>query len=214
VTPRPLVCAHRGASAYHPDNSRAAFAAAIQIGADIIETDLRRSRDGRLVLAHDPLGAGTTEGLVELAELVELAAGRVALDVELKEAGYEDEVLAALDPRPAGLIVTSFLPRALAAVRALDPSVATGLILRPGRRHADPLARADGCGARAVVAHASLVGDGLGRRTLAAGRPLWVWTVNDPVRLAALMLDRAVTHVITDVPDVAIALRDAIPTSG
>ncbi len=191
MTPGPLVCAHRGASAYHPDNSRAAFAAAIQIGADIIETDLRRSR-----------------------ELVELTAGRVALDVELKEAGYEDEVLAALDPRPAGLIVTSFLPRALAAVRALDPSVATGLILRPGRRHADPLARADGCGARAVVAHASLVGDGLCRRTLAAGRPLWVWTVNDPVRLAALMLDRAVTHVITDVPDVAIALRDAIPTSG
>ena len=205
---RPLVCAHRGASAYHADNSRAGFAAAIEMRADVIETDVRRTADGRLVLSHDPIGPRPDPDLVELAELVELATGRVRLDVELKEAGYEADVLAALDPVPAGLIVTSFLPLSLAAVRALDAAVPTGLILRPGRRHADPLARADACGAHAVVAHASLAGDGLRRRALDADRPLWVWTLNDPRRLADAVRDPAIAAVITDVPDVALALRD------
>ena len=84
---RPAICAHRGASRAHPENSLAAFATAIEMGADMIETDVRRTPRGKLVLHHDPLGPRRPRGLVELAELVALADGRVALDVELKEAG-------------------------------------------------------------------------------------------------------------------------------
>jgi glycerophosphoryl diester phosphodiesterase len=202
----PLVCAHRGASAHLPDNSRAAFAAAIAMGADAIEADVRRSGDGRLVLAHDPVGQSKVEGLSELAELVSMAAGRVRLDVELKEAGYEREVLAVLEPRPAGLLVSSFLPEAVAAVRRVDPSVRTGLILGPGRWE-DPFGEADACGADLLVPNVALLDGALRNRAVADDRPLVVWTVNDPGTLEALLHDPAVGCVITDVPDIALGLR-------
>jgi glycerophosphoryl diester phosphodiesterase len=177
------------------------------MGADMIETDVRRTARGRLVLHHDPLGPRTPRELVELADLVKLAEGRIALDIELKEAGYEGEVLAALDPRPTGLVVTSFLPEAVAAVRALDPGAETGLIFRPGDRR-DLAARADACGAGMVVAHSSVLRPELAAELYRAGRPLMVWTVNDRRRLAALLAMPGVTHVVTDVPDAALALRD------
>ena len=206
---RPAICAHRGVSRAHPENSLAAFATAIEMGADMIETDVRRTPRGKLVLHHDPLGPRRPRGLVELAELVALADGRVALDVELKEAGYEEEVLAALDPRPEGLVVTSFIPKAVAAVHALDPGIATGLIFRPGDRR-ELAARAEACGARMVVIHSSALRPELGAELAAAGRPLMVWTVNDRRRLAAVMATPGVTHLVTDVPDVALALRAAL----
>jgi glycerophosphoryl diester phosphodiesterase len=201
------ICAHRGASRRHPENTLAAFAAAVDMGADMIETDVRRTAGGAIVLAHDPLGPRPPRGLVELGELVELADGRIALDVELKEAGYEADVLAVLDPRPDGLVVTSFLPEVIAAVRALDPEVETGLIFRPGDRR-DLAARAEARGARMVVAHSSVLRPELAARLHAAGRPLMVWTVNDRRRLAAVIEMPGVTHVVTDVPDVALSLRD------
>jgi glycerophosphoryl diester phosphodiesterase len=203
---RPAICAHRGASRRHPENTLAAFTAALEMGADMIETDVRRTARGKLVLHHDPLGPRRPRGLMELAQLVALSDGRVALDVELKEAGYEDEVLAALEPRPEGLIVTSFLPQAVAAVRELDPGVETGLIFRPGDRR-DLAARADACGARTVVAHSSVLRPELAAELHKAGRPLMVWTVNDRRRLAAVLAMPGVTHVVTDVPDVALSLR-------
>jgi glycerophosphoryl diester phosphodiesterase len=49
-----LIIAHRGHSAGHPENSPAAFKAAIACGADLIETDVRLTRDGVAVCCHDP----------------------------------------------------------------------------------------------------------------------------------------------------------------
>lgn len=50
---RPLIIAHRGASAHAPENTISAFRKAIQLGCDMIELDLRQSRDGHLVVIHD-----------------------------------------------------------------------------------------------------------------------------------------------------------------
>ena len=50
----PIVYAHRGASAELPENTLAAFARALEVGADAIETDAHMTRDGRIVLSHDP----------------------------------------------------------------------------------------------------------------------------------------------------------------
>jgi len=205
---RPLICAHRGASRRHAENSMAAFAGAIEMGADMIETDVRRTRAGRIVLAHDPLRGRRGDGLPGLADLVQLAAGRIALDVELKEPGYVADVLAELDPRPPGLIVTSFLPEVVAEAGALDPALATGLIFRPDDRH-DLLERAADCGAAAVVAHVNALTPELADAMLERRRPLMVWTVNKRRQLASVMALPGVTHVVTDVPDVALALRGA-----
>jgi glycerophosphoryl diester phosphodiesterase len=50
----PIIYAHRGASKELPENTLAAFARALEVGADAIETDAHLTRDGRLVLSHDP----------------------------------------------------------------------------------------------------------------------------------------------------------------
>ena len=138
---RPLICAHRGASAYYPENSREAILAAIDLGADMIETDVRRAPDGVLVLSHQP--PGSSEGLVTLAEFLELAGDHVIVDLELKESGYEADVVAALEPRPAGLVVSSFDPACVAAIRALAPDVETALLFGERAVGTDLFAQAD-----------------------------------------------------------------------
>jgi glycerophosphoryl diester phosphodiesterase len=59
---RPFMMAHRGASALLPENSLAAFARALADGADILETDLRFSKEGEIVLMHDETVDRTTTG--------------------------------------------------------------------------------------------------------------------------------------------------------
>jgi glycerophosphoryl diester phosphodiesterase len=60
--PRPLLIAHRGASATAPENTLAAFALAAAQGAEAIETDLRLSRDAQFVCFHDARLSRTTDG--------------------------------------------------------------------------------------------------------------------------------------------------------
>jgi glycerophosphoryl diester phosphodiesterase len=52
--PKPRVLAHRGLALEHAENTLGAFHAAIQAGADIVETDVHLSKDGRVIIAHDP----------------------------------------------------------------------------------------------------------------------------------------------------------------
>src|SRR5262249_4272611 len=78
---RPLCYAHRGARSYAPENTLLAFAITYDLGAEGVECDLRRSRDGGLVIIHDALVDRTTNGTGEVAtmsldELRSLDAGR------------------------------------------------------------------------------------------------------------------------------------------
>jgi len=69
LTRRPLVIAHRGESATAPEQTLVAFELAAELGADMIEADVRRTPDGRLVLLHDALLDRTTDGRGPLSAL-------------------------------------------------------------------------------------------------------------------------------------------------
>ncbi|MBQ9802848.1 MAG: hypothetical protein IJW51_07270 [Clostridia bacterium] len=74
------VAAHRGLSATYPENTMEAFRAAVEVGVDQVETDIRITKDGALVLIHDATLDRTTNGTGRvdahtLAELRELDAG-------------------------------------------------------------------------------------------------------------------------------------------
>src|SRR5690349_1723944 len=76
---RPVI-AHRGDSAHFPENTIPSFDRAIDLAADAIEFDLRVSRDGEIVIIHDPTVDRTTDGAgavssLTLAELKRLDAG-------------------------------------------------------------------------------------------------------------------------------------------
>jgi len=78
--PQTIIFAHRGASAYAPENTLAAFHLAVQQNADAIELDTKLSRDGHVVVIHDRTVDRTTSGTgqvndMTLSELQELDAG-------------------------------------------------------------------------------------------------------------------------------------------
>src|ERR1700756_3423904 len=142
----PPVLSHRGAWAQPPQNSLQAFERAIAMGCDAIEIDVRRSADDRLVVVHDARVGGRSVARQDhselkarlsagqapsLEEVLELAAGRVVVDVELKEDGYAAAAMTAIASRlgPDQYVVTSFRPRVLAAVRRAAPEAQTGLLI-------------------------------------------------------------------------------------
>ena len=109
---RPWVIAHRGYSAAYAENSLEAFSRAIAAEADLIETDVRLSRDGVMVCSHDAdlkrlknLGIAIADlaareldalAVMELAKVLEMARGRagVLLDVKLEEEDFPARILA------------------------------------------------------------------------------------------------------------------------
>lgn len=222
----PLVIAHRGASAHAVDNSIDAFAKAIDAGADMVEFDVRRTADDQLIAFHDPAVGRVPVGRLTRAELaarvgyepplvdevLELTAGRIGLDVELKEDGYVERVVAAVVARHGAgenVVVTSFLDDVVRQVRSNGHDVRAGLLL--GRTHVAsffPVTRARRCRADFVALHHLLVARGLLGRAHAAGYDSLVWTVNDDRALRALLADDRVLGVVTDVPGRAVALRD------
>ena len=66
---KPYMLAHRGASGYAPENTFAAFDRAIALKSDGIETDVRATKDGTLVLVHDERINRTTDGEGRVADL-------------------------------------------------------------------------------------------------------------------------------------------------
>lgn len=117
------IYAHRGASAYHPENTFSSFYAGVEMGADGIETDIQQTADGVLVLFHDDtlerivgikericdftydqlleLDFGAHKGqrfrgekIVTLAEFLRHLGSRgLRLDLEIKQPGIEKAVL-------------------------------------------------------------------------------------------------------------------------
>jgi glycerophosphoryl diester phosphodiesterase len=75
----PLIAAHRGGAALAPENSLRAFRNALALGADFLEFDLHMTRDGEVVVIHDPTLDRTTtaRGAVRDLTRAELAAARL-----------------------------------------------------------------------------------------------------------------------------------------
>src|ERR1700753_352195 len=102
-----MVAAHRGVAAGAAENTIAAFTNAIDVGADMVEFDVRRTSDRELIAFHDAaVGAVPATGLPRreteaatgvrpplLAEVLQACAGRIRLDVELKEDGDVPDVM-------------------------------------------------------------------------------------------------------------------------
>ena len=131
---------HKGADHVAPGNTFESFEAALEHGVDMIEFDVLRTRDGRLVLAHDYEDAESRECLT-LEEGLEHFAGEayagVELDVDMKLPGYEREVVEGL--------ARHGLDRALAGLDACTPRASTAWASSSRACGADGRCRA--CGA-------------------------------------------------------------------
>ena len=224
ATSRALILAHRGAWDRAPQNSLAAVRRAIELGCDGVEIDVRRTADGRLVVVHDSavrrravrrlshaeVQARMAPGQAPLlGDLLDVAAGRLLVDVELKEDGYVEEAVSLVQDRLPGdsFVITSFLSRVLVQVKRHWPATRTGLLLAPGAAR-QVSRRVRQTGADFLVPHTSLVRTGVVEWAAGEGLACWVWTVNDGRAVRALAGDRRVAALITDAP--ARALSQAV----
>jgi glycerophosphoryl diester phosphodiesterase len=219
------VIAHRGVwGAGVLENSLAAFEQAIDLGADMIELDVRRTRDREVIIFHDADLAGTpvanlTCSEIEdlagvlpplLEEALELAGNRIALDVELKEDGYVDELADLLSGFAASgtdLIVTSFVDLVLTQLTELTPQLTRGLILSCSAERAPE--RANACGATVVLPKMQLVSKASLAEISDAGLTVIVWDFM-ATEHAELLSDTRISGVITDDVPGALAARALI----
>lgn len=166
--PTPLYIAHRGLSARFPENTLAAFEGAIDAGARMIELDVTLSRDRKLVVIHDETVDRTTNGsgavkaltmetlgqldagswfdprfntqrLPTLAQALDLARGRLWVNIEIKPEAFdprsppdavERQILALVHEKEMldDVLVSSFDWRVLKKMRQLNSTIAIGLL--------------------------------------------------------------------------------------
>lgn len=190
---------HGGASAVVRGNTLASFDAALELGVDMVEFDVRGCR-GELVLAHTIFHA-RRDGAVSLRDALGHLGGRrfadVELNVDVKHVGCERALLDELES--AGLLdralLSSQVPAVLDRLRAHEPRVRTGIsiggrIARLSRRWSDWRAqvlaglaerRWDALMAQHRLVDADLLADVAERDGL-----LYAWTVNERAAIADL----------------------------
>lgn len=214
-----LVYAHRGSSARLPENTLAAFQGALDDGADGVEFDLHATADGVPVVIHDRELERTTNGtghvdaislpdlqaldadgerVPTFAEVLDLLGGRLRLDIEIKQAGIEREMLDLLARHPGTTwAVSSFGWDVLRVMRRLAPEAE----LWPLAEHAGPelIAVAREIGAPAVALYHEAYDRASADQLAAAGLNVVVWTVNDPAE-ARRVRDLGAVGCCTDDP--------------
>lgn len=214
------IVAHRGAWGPEPQNSLAAFRRAMALGVDMIELDIRKTLDGRLVAVHDPK-AGTErinrlsfgelrDRLPEaplLEEVLEVCGGRIVLNLEIKVSGIEAECLGLLKPfQLEAFLITSFHTGVLDAFRRRNPLLATGVVAKRG----DATDLAGDCrlaGHRALFLHHALLP---AAGALPPDLDLYAWTVNGEADLTAALARGDLVGIVTDEPVRGLALRAAV----
>ena len=195
---RPSVIAHRGASGYEYENSRAAFRRAIMLDADGVELDIHATRDGGIVVHHDPElpGVGPIaqlsvaearqvmlrngETLPLLSEILELVGDRdVWVEVKTLPERYDDVLLGVLDqgPAPGRYAVHSFDHRIVYRLGEARPSLPRGILLTAYLRDVVAVMRSVGAGT--LWQEWPQVDQDLVTQVHEAGFNVIAWTVNE-----------------------------------
>jgi glycerophosphoryl diester phosphodiesterase len=227
-----LISAHRGGTAVAGVPAAERYRHAIELGVDFVEFDVRRTRDGATVIFHDDRTASGREvrdlshrELVEeigteamtLDELLDVAAGRVGLHLDLKETGYEAEIVhAALARSPVDRLVITSGDAAIRTIKEQFPHVRAGLSigeeidrlapwmkLRVRLSELFPRGRLERCHADFVAVHRQLADLTVLRYCARHRMDAWVWTVDDEPGIARFLADPRVTTLITNRPEVA-----------
>lgn len=232
---RPLVIAHRGASADAPENTAAAFRLAAEQGADWVELDVRAARDGSLIVNHDAwYGDGRSvwstprtevpDGTVDLTGALDACRG-MGVNIEIKNSPGDLadgpggpavvdavlELLDGLDPAVReSILVSSFDLPSITRVKSLGPDVLTGYLVFDLSEDPDALRIAVDGGHDALHPWDPFVTEAMVGECHDAGLLLNTWTVDDADRWDRLA-EWGVDGIVTNTPGrlvTALALSD------
>lgn len=225
---RPLVIAHRGASAVEVENSLAAFRAAGALGADGVELDVHAASDGPLFVHHDETIDGTHhiahttavrvrerrlangEPIPTLEEaLVACSPLRVFIEVKSLAPSFDERLLAVLDggPHPPHYAVHSFDHRIVRRLAQRRPALPCGVL--NVSYLVRPLAALDDALATALWQECRLVDAELVATVHHAGGVVYAWTADTP-DLIRRLLATGIDGLCTNRPDVARVIVDEV----
>ncbi len=228
---RAEVIGHRGAAALRPENTMAAVLKAIEDGADWVEIDVQETADDVVIVAHDSdfmklagvptkVWDATMEDVAEidigswfdpeyadertptLRDVLAAAKGKAKVIIELKYYGHDVD----LENRVAALVEEFDMQDDIATMSLKYPAVQKMKKLRPDWRAgvlaATAIGDLSGLEGEFVAVNAAMATPGLVRSVQAAGKDIYVWTVNDPLQMSA-MASMGVDGLITDRPGMA-----------
>jgi len=213
---------HRGARAYEPENTLRSFKKAIELGVDAVELDVRKTRDGEIVVVHDAEVDRTTNGkglvreltlkeikqldtekgekIPTLEEALDFLDKKVKILIELKETDFEDTVMNLI--REKGLennvIIVSFLEEALKRVRELNDEVETGLIYA---KHKNPIRAALELRANYLLPLYRFTHTANIQKAHENGLKVIVWTINEKKEVLEYV-KKGVDGIASDKPDI------------
>jgi glycerophosphoryl diester phosphodiesterase len=232
------ISAHRGGSEHAAAATYEAYEDAVGTGAEYAEFDIRKTRDNVLVVYHDP-HAGESGPLVKdvpygqlcdllgyavprVGDVMQRLAGKVAGHLDLKEVGYEAEIISlALDTFGLGnFVATSLEDSSILSIKEEFPQVTAALSLGrdlaevPRSRWASvryserfPLRRIRACRADWVAVNHKLARLGVLKLCSRSGIGAMVWTVDADDLIDHFLTDGRVDVLITNRPGYAVCRR-------
>lgn len=151
--------------------------------------------------------------------MLKLSANKISVDVELKEEGYENEVMEVLLRYFTAdqFVITSFNDSSIAKIKSTFPQVKAGLLLgkdkpanliRTRLSELFPMKRCQKAHADFLAPHFKLLRFGFIRRAQKHNMQIYVWTVNDEEQIKRYISDPRIKAIITNNAGTALLIRD------
>ena len=228
------IISHRGRTSKNSeDNTLKAVNDAINLKIDMVEVDIRRTKDSQVICFHDPVLNGMALKDMTYSEIIELnpnvptleqvlllSRDKIEVDIEFKEHGYEKEVIPMILDYFVyeKFIVKSFNMDVVKKVKEIDEKIKVGMLLGSEISFSQLLEvvyeslflyKFNESGADFISPYYKLYEAGWINRFVSQGIPIQVWTVNDQDLLKTL-IHQDIYSVVTDTPEMAQKIRELI----
>ena len=228
------IISHRGrTSRKSADNTLASVNDAIELKVEMVEVDIRQTKDSQIVCFHDPDIQGELIRDLDYSEIIEKdsqiptleqvlwsAKGKIGIEIELKEPGYELEVVSIARDyfNYDKFVLKSFHPQVVERVKEIDQKIFAGLLVGSAfsleqlfftLKEAFTCTNFKQTNADFISPYYKIFEAGWFSRFTRNNVPVQVWTVND-VESIRTLINQQVHSIITDIPEVAIGIRESL----
>ena len=228
------IISHRGrTSRKSADNTLASVNDAIEFKVEMVEVDIRQTKDSQIVCFHDPDIQGELIRDLDYSEIIEKdsqiptleqvlwsAKGKIGIEIELKEPGYELEVVSIARDyfNYDKFVLKSFHPQVVERVKEIDQKIFAGLLVGSAfsleqlfftLKEAFTCTNFKQTNADFISPYYKIFEAGWFSRFTRNNVPVQVWTVND-VESIRTLINQQVHSIITDIPEVAIGIRESL----
>lgn len=211
-----LIIAHRGASAYKPENTISAFKEAIKMKADGIELDIRLTKDKKLAVIHDKTIDRTTSGkgkvknytlkqlkkykIPGLQEVIDIIKQKnILLFIEIKDKGAEEDIIKIIKKNKLTkkIIIVSFYKESIKKIKKLS-KIQTGFIFSKNNN-----ARKIALSLKAdwILPNYDLINKNFVQKAHKSKLRILAWTVNE-INLAEKLYSLSIDGIATNNPNI------------